>query len=261
MCFDIQVHTKPAVDLSKYYGLPKHVELDFNNQLSFSSNDGVESYYHVSGFERPSVLCINSDFSVQKKQWGLIPHWTKSKLDASNICNKTINARSETAGEKPAYKMPLQGGRCIILVEAYYEHHHSGKNTFPYRFYNPKIEQIALAAISDSWINPESNEPEHTFSILTTSGNKMAKQVHNNPKNKQARMPMILPTPDEVVSYLAMGNETDVLNSLSISAQTAQLKAHSVAKIRGVRASENSPIAITPKLYPELGFFMPTHLP
>src|SRR5271167_2931120 len=41
-------------------------------------------------------------------RWGLVPYWAK---DAS-VGYKMINARSETAAEKPAFKESLQRRRC-----------------------------------------------------------------------------------------------------------------------------------------------------
>ena len=50
-------------------------------------------------------------------RWGLIPHWSK---DAS-IAASTINARSETAAEKPAFSDPLKFRRCLIPADGFYE--------------------------------------------------------------------------------------------------------------------------------------------
>jgi len=41
-------------------------------------------------------------------KWGLVPHWSKSASDAAS----TINARSETAATKPAFRDPLKFRRC-----------------------------------------------------------------------------------------------------------------------------------------------------
>jgi len=50
-------------------------------------------------------------------RWGLVPYWAK---DAS-VGYKMINARSETAAEKPAFKESLQRRRCLIPADAFYE--------------------------------------------------------------------------------------------------------------------------------------------
>jgi putative SOS response-associated peptidase YedK len=50
-------------------------------------------------------------------RWGLIPFWAK---DAS-IGFKTINAMSETATEKPAFRDAMKLRRCLILAHGFYE--------------------------------------------------------------------------------------------------------------------------------------------
>jgi len=54
-------------------------------------------------------------FSLMR--WGLIPHWAK---DAS-IATCTINAKSETAATKPAFRDALKCHRCLIPADGFYE--------------------------------------------------------------------------------------------------------------------------------------------
>ena len=43
-------------------------------------------------------------------RWGLIPYWAKDL----SIAAKTINAMSETAAEKPAFRDAISRRRCLI---------------------------------------------------------------------------------------------------------------------------------------------------
>src|SRR5450432_587337 len=43
-------------------------------------------------------------------RWGLIPHWAKDKSGSAG----TINARSETAATRPAFRDPMKFRRCLI---------------------------------------------------------------------------------------------------------------------------------------------------
>lgn len=259
MCFHIQVHTSKKSALNKYYGFSDGVISDLQTQLSVFQ-DSILPYYHVSGFDHPEVLCVDNAFNLTKKRWGLVPSWAKTVKDAREISNKTINARSETVFEKPAYKTAIDQGRCIVFVEGYYEHHHSGGQTFPFRFFNPEKEQLALAAISETWVNTETGELHDSFSLLTTAGNEKASLVHNNPKMKHARMPLVLGSATDVQLFLENGNDSDVLHLLSRSCREIELKAQSVAKIVGKNASANTKDSLVKIDYPELGFFMPSEL-
>jgi len=50
-------------------------------------------------------------------RWGLIPHWAKD----TKIAYSTINARSETAASKPAFRDAFKKLRCLIVTDGFYE--------------------------------------------------------------------------------------------------------------------------------------------
>jgi SOS response associated peptidase (SRAP) len=49
-------------------------------------------------------------------RWGLIPSWAKDP----SIAVQMINARSETAATKPAFRDPLTSRRCLIPADGFY---------------------------------------------------------------------------------------------------------------------------------------------
>src|SRR5581483_401917 len=64
-------------------------------------------------------------------RWGLIPYWAKEP----SIGLKTINAMSETAAEKPAFRDAMKRRRCLIPANAFYEWLRIGpKQKQPYCF-------------------------------------------------------------------------------------------------------------------------------
>jgi putative SOS response-associated peptidase YedK len=51
---------------------------------------------------------------ISLMEWGLVPHWAKDAAGATS----TINAQSETAATKPAFRDPLKYRRCLIPADA-----------------------------------------------------------------------------------------------------------------------------------------------
>jgi len=125
-------------------------------------------------------------------RWGLIPSWAK---DAS-VAARMINARSETAGKKPAFRDPLTNRRCLIPADGFYEWVRTGKVKQPYCFEVNDGELFAFAGIWDRWTDANRNTVE-TCSILTTSPNAVTSAVHD-------RMPVIL-DPDRYDIWLDPG--------------------------------------------------------
>ena len=113
-------------------------------------------------------------------RWGLIPSWAKD----SSVAAQMINARSETAATKPAFRDALKSRRCLIPADGFYEWKRDGKTKQPYCFEVNEGELFAFAGIWDRWKDPSGNWIK-TCSILTTAPNAVTVAVHD-------RMPVIL---------------------------------------------------------------------
>lgn len=115
-------------------------------------------------------------------RWGLVPHWAK---DVS-IGYKMINARSETAIQKPAFKQSFARRRCLIPADSFYEWKKDGKVKHAFNIGMKDDSVFAFAGLWDSWETPE-NLPLESCTILTTKANSLVSVLHD-------RMPVIVPS-------------------------------------------------------------------
>lgn len=113
-------------------------------------------------------------------RWGLIPSWAKDASGAAGM----INARSESAATKPAFRDALKSRRCLVPADGFYEWVRSGKTKQPYCFELNDGELFAFAGLWERWKDPSGNWIK-SCSILTTTPNAVTAPVHD-------RMPVIL---------------------------------------------------------------------
>lgn len=113
-------------------------------------------------------------------KWGLIPHWAKDP----SIAAGTINAKSETAATKPAFRDPFRLRRCLIPADGFYEWRRKGGSKQPYCFEVSGGELFAFAGLWDGWKDSNGRWVK-TCSILTTTPNAVITTIHD-------RMPVIL---------------------------------------------------------------------
>jgi putative SOS response-associated peptidase YedK len=74
--------------------------------------------YNIAPTQPIPVICQNPKEPVRElslMRWGLIPSWAKD----SSVAAKMINARSETASTKPAFRDALKSRRCLIPADGF----------------------------------------------------------------------------------------------------------------------------------------------
>jgi putative SOS response-associated peptidase YedK len=193
--------------------------------------------YHASAFSHPELLIYTADSRnfPTVATWGLVPHWVKDEAQLKTLWNHTLNARGETIFEKPSFKQAAKTNRCLLYIDGFYEHHHFNKKTYPFFIQRKDDQPMAIAGLWNEWINPDTGGRMHTFTIVTTEGNSMMAKIHNNPKIKAPRMPLILPDAleDEWLNPIADKLDEQHLKALIQSYPENQLKAHTVGKLRG----------------------------
>jgi putative SOS response-associated peptidase YedK len=83
--------------------------------------------------------------------WGLIPSWAKDTSGSAGM----INARSESAATKPAFRDALKFRRCIIPADSFYEWRRAGSGKQPFCFEVNEGELFAFAGLWERLERPE----------------------------------------------------------------------------------------------------------
>lgn len=151
-------------------------------------------------------------------RWGLIPSWAKEE----SIGAKMINARAETLAEKPSFKRLLQGKRCLIVADGFYEWKQESSGKTPMYFTLPNHEPFAFAGLWDTWKRPD-GQSIRTCTIITTEPNDLVAPIHN-------RMPVILPTDAQEEWLDPAQHDTHVLQQLLKAYTASAMFVHPVSK-------------------------------
>jgi putative SOS response-associated peptidase YedK len=116
--------------------------------------------------------------------WGLIPAWVKDPVGS----RRPINARGETAAEKPSFRAAFRQRRCLVPADGFYEWQAraGGKQPFYFRVVGGK--PFAMAGLWERW-QGDNGERIDSVALLTTDANAIVAPVHD-------RMPVILPPSD-----------------------------------------------------------------
>jgi putative SOS response-associated peptidase YedK len=253
MCYDIKSHKKKQLKEAVFKGADEYDIEQLEREIEELEKMATE-YYHVSGFEHPDILVITSDIKPHLFNWGLIPSWVKDRETAVKIRNTTINARGETLFEKPAFREAAKKRRCLVIVDGFYEHHHCNKRTYPFYIQYKNNKAMVLAGIWEQWRNDD--EIRSTFSIVTCTGNKLLEKIHNSPKLKEPRMPLILPAGKQHEWIREIKNEEDIeaVNKLIIPVDASELEAYTVPVLRGKNGVGNKPEASEKFIYDDFNY-------
>ncbi len=131
-------------------------------------------------------------------RWGLIPSWVKDPREFSTL----INARSETAAEKPSFRASMRHRRCLVPTDGFYEWTGEKGHKQPHLIRPRGGGLMAMAGIWDHWIGADGSEIE-TMAILTVAANRTMTPIHD-------RMPAII-APGQFDLWLDVSSGTSTI--------------------------------------------------
>jgi putative SOS response-associated peptidase YedK len=142
--------------------------------------------------------------------WGLVPSWA----DDPAIGSRLINARVETAAEKPAFRKAFARRRCLLPADGYYEWYTpeaqtqgapdvNGRRTKqrkqPFFVHDRQGAVLAMAGLYEIWRDPTRPDDDPgrfswTCTVLTTDAEDDLGHIHE-------RMPLLV-EPERYAAWL-----------------------------------------------------------
>jgi putative SOS response-associated peptidase YedK len=182
--------------------------------------------------EVAAVLAEDDERHLEMLRWGLIPSWA----DDPAIGNKMINARSETAAEKPSFRGAFKKRRCLIVADGFYEWQKMGNGKQPYYIRMKDGSPFAFAGLWEVW--DKYGEEIRSCTILTTAANELVGEIHQ-------RMPVILPPENYDVWLDADMREAEPLRDLLRPYRDDVMEAYPVSRKMN-KPSNDEPGCIEP---------------
>jgi putative SOS response-associated peptidase YedK len=167
MCGRFSLFTAPS-DLAEWLGLPEVPDLP--PRYNVAPTQPVAAVRAGPGGGREFVML----------RWGLVPPWSADPGTGPLL----INARAETAADKPSFRAALRARRCLVPADGFYEWVRQAGKKQPIHFRLRDGRPFAFAALWELWSGPD-GEVVESCAILTTGANELVRQAHD-------RMPVIL---------------------------------------------------------------------
>jgi putative SOS response-associated peptidase YedK len=180
---------------------------DLEERFDARAERDLEPRYNAAPGQDLPVITGDDPGTITHQRWGFVPSW------ADDPGGGHINARAETAAEKPAFREAYERRRCLVLADGFYEWTERGDggegnpsgSKQPYRVSLADDEPFAMAGIWERWTPPEEqtglddfgggaddagSDSTDTFAILTTEPNDLVADLHH-------RMAVVLDPDDE----------------------------------------------------------------
>ncbi|MEM1307589.1 MAG: SOS response-associated peptidase, partial [Pseudomonadota bacterium] len=154
--------TAPAEAVAQY----------FSARLS----EGFPPRYNIAPTQPVHVVRTSAagHIEVALVRWGLVPGWVKNPAEFATL----INARAETAAEKPSFRAAMRHKRCLFPVSGFYEWAGAKGAKRPQLFRRAagdglcEAERLfAFAGLYETWMGADGSELD-SAAILTTSANR-----------------------------------------------------------------------------------------
>lgn len=180
---------------------------------------GPEPRYNIAPTQQALAVVSDGWRRGGMMRWGLVPPWAGDV----RVGSRMINAMSETAAVKPAFRAAFRRRRCLVLADGFFEWRRAGKERTPVYFSRKSGGPMAFAGLWESWQSP-TGERIRSCAILTTAANELIAPLHH-------RMPVILSAETEPLWLDPLTETPDTLEPLLMPAPPDLLDAREVSPL------------------------------
>jgi putative SOS response-associated peptidase YedK len=110
----------------------------------------LAAQYNIAPTQMVATVLHKSESNkreFQQLRWGLIPSWAKD----SSMGAKLINARAETAAEKPSFRSAFKHRRCLVVADGFYEWQRQQGKKQPFYFRLQDGQPFGFAGLWEKW--------------------------------------------------------------------------------------------------------------
>jgi len=233
MCYDIS-YLITLTTIDEYF---KDIIFD-EPQLDLNF-DGTHIMGHAYGLH-PVIYRHQEDkrLHCRPMEWGCIPFYVKDEKSFLRQRATMLNARSERIlGDPASYWYKIRNRRCLIPMNAFYEHRavKGWKKKVPYYIKLKDQEMFFIPGLYSVVELPDTSTGEMikrwTFTLITRNANAVMRDIHNDGENR-GRMPLLLDF-EMAVAWLDTDlTEEDYQGILGFEMPSEQLEYYPVYTIR-----------------------------
>lgn len=168
------------------YGPPSRLPKQFAVEPA-----NLEERYNIAPSQDAPIVRCGADGAraLIPARWGLLPSWVKEPGKLA----QPINAKVETAGEKPMFRHAFKRSRVLVPASGFYEWVPVAGYKQPYYIRPVGGEALfGFGGLLEHWEGPTGLVL--TFAILTTAANELMRPIHD-------RMPLII-RPEDYAAWL-----------------------------------------------------------
>jgi putative SOS response-associated peptidase YedK len=204
--------------------------------FALAGADGPRAHFNLAGLrprfniapgqDVPAVLAQAGERALVALRWGLVPAFA----EAASFGARTINARIESAAERPAFRAAFRRRRCLLPADGFYEWRARSGGAEPHHVALPGRALFAFAGLHESWEGEGGTL--RSVAILTRAARGRLRELHD-------RMPAIV-APEDYDAWLDPAPvEPEAVRALLASRVSDALEFRAVdARVNDVRCDE-----------------------